>query len=85
MGEAPNDPRSTDQIAHERAMAEVSDVLLNLEHTISRAKKSLKKLGDSPEEHNARLALRDALTSLEATRARLQKDTYFGGNELRLV
>lgn len=85
MSRPAHDPRSTEQSAHELAMGEVSDVLLNVEHAIARTKKSLKRLGDSPEEHNARLALTAALKDLEKTRTRLQKDTYFGGNELRLV
>ncbi len=80
-----HDPRAQTQVDHERAMNEVSDVLLNIEHTIARAKKAKKRLGDAPEEHNAQLALADTLAVLEKARARLQKDTYFGGNELRLV
>ncbi|MCD2191371.1 hypothetical protein [Actinomycetospora soli] len=66
-------------------MNEVSDVLLTVEHALSRARRASKRLGDSPEEHNAKLALADTVKSLESARARLQKDTYFGGNELRLV
>ncbi|OLL16055.1 hypothetical protein BKE56_028155 [Rhodococcus sp. M8] len=73
------------QAAHEHAMSEVSDVLVNIEHTIARAKKAKKRLGDSAEEHNAQLALADALKNLERIRTRLQKDAYFGGDELRLV
>jgi glutathione S-transferase len=79
------DPRDDSQQARERAMTEVSDVLVNVEHAITRAKKARTRLGDSPDEHNARLALVDALRSLEAVRKRLQRDTYFGGDELRLV
>ncbi len=85
MSTPAGEPRTSGQVAHERAMSEVSDVLLNVEHAIARARKARKRLGDAPEEHNARLALTDALESLETTRSRLQKDTYFGGNELRLV
>ncbi|WP_260783247.1 hypothetical protein [Rhodococcus sp. PAE-6] len=66
-------------------MSEVSDVLVNIEHAITRAKKAKKRLGNSPEEHNAQLALADALKELERTRTRLQKDAYFSGDELRLV
>ena len=66
-------------------MSEVSDVLLNIEHAITRAKKAKKRLGSAPEENNAQLALSDAIKSLEQSRARLQKDTYFGGDKLRLV
>jgi len=60
-------------------------VLISLEHAIARPKKAAKGLGDTPEEHNARLALADAQATLEKVRTRLQKDSYFSGNELRLV
>lgn len=66
-------------------MAEVSDVLLNLEHTISRARKARRKLGGAASQHNVSLALDDALKALESVRKRLQKDTYFSGDELRLI
>lgn len=82
---AAHEPRSEQQVAHERAMTEVADVLLNVEHAIARAKKATKRLGDAPEEHNAKLALADALERLEAARRRLQKDAYFSSGELRLV
>lgn len=85
MGAAAHDPRTQGQAAHERAMSEVSDVLLNIEHALARAKKAKKRLGDSAEEHNADLALADAIKSLDQVRTRLQKDAYFGGDELRLV
>ncbi len=65
--------------------SEVADVLVNLEHAIVRAKKAAKRLEDTPQEHNAKLALADAQATLESARSRLQKDTYFAGNELRLV
>ncbi|MGI9003534.1 MAG: hypothetical protein ACR2GH_18085 [Pseudonocardia sp.] len=77
--------RSLEQIAQEQAMAEVSDVLLNLEHTIARARKARRRLGGTPSQHNAGLALDDALKALESVRKRLQKDTYFSGDELRLI
>lgn len=77
--------RSDAQLAEERAMAEVSDVLLNLEHTLARAKKARKRLASGVEGHNARLALDDAVKSLEAARKRLQQDAYFAGDDLRLI
>ncbi|OBE99006.1 hypothetical protein [Mycobacterium sp. 852002-10029_SCH5224772] len=85
MGTPAHDPRSEAQAAHERAMTEVSDVLVNVEHALARAKKAKKRLGPSPEESNALLALGDAIKSLEQVRTRLQKDAYFAGNEMRLV
>jgi len=66
-------------------MNEVADVLLNVEHAIARAKKAAKRLGDSAEEHNAKLALSQALERLEAARRGLQRDAYFAGAELRLI
>lgn len=77
--------RSAEQLAQEQAMAEVSDVLLNLEHTIGRAKKARRRLGSAAVQHNAALALDDAVKALESARKRLQKDTYFSGDELRLI
>lgn len=77
--------RSAEQVTHERAMAEVSDVLLNLEHALSRARKARNRLGLTAAEHKARLALDDVIGSLDQARKRLQKDTYFSGDELRLI
>ena len=37
---ASSNERSPQQVAHENALGEISDVLLNLEHTIARAKKA---------------------------------------------
>lgn len=85
MSTPAHDPRAKAQVAHERAMSEVSDVLVNVEHALARAKKAKKRLGSSTEENNAQLALGDAIKSLERVRTRLQKDTYFTGDELRLV
>lgn len=85
MSTPAHDPRPESQAAHERAMSEVSDVLMNLDNALARAKKAKKRLGTGPEEHNAQLALSDAIKALGETRARLQKDTYFSGDELRLV
>jgi hypothetical protein len=82
---ATHDPRTQSQTLHERAMSEVSDVLVNIEYALARAKKAKKRLGVSPEENNAQLALGDTIKSLEQVRSRLQKDAYFAGDELRLV
>ena len=85
MSQPAHDLRSAEQVAHERARIEFAGVLVNVEHAIARAKKAAKRLGDAPEEHNSRLALADAQVSLEKVRTRLRKDSYFAGNELRLV
>jgi len=49
--------RPRDQVNHERAMGEVSDVLLNLEHTLNRTRKALKVVAKTGTEINAELAL----------------------------
>ncbi|HQV20567.1 MAG TPA: hypothetical protein PLC22_19910 [Gordonia sp. (in: high G+C Gram-positive bacteria)] len=82
MSAPSHDPRSDAQAAHELAMSEVSDVLVNIEHTIARAKKAKRRIGDSAEAHNAQLALADTLRELQRVRSRLQKDAYFSGDEL---
>lgn len=77
MSTAAHEPRPAGQVVHERAMGEVSDVILNLDHAIARAKKAVSRLGESPEEHNAVLALKAVRVSLEASRDRLKKDTFY--------
>lgn len=66
-------------------MSEVADVMANLDHTIARAVKARKKLGETVEEHNAKLAIEDALALLRKVRTRLERDTFFCGDKLRLV
>ncbi len=76
--------RSAEQIAHEKALGEISDVLLNLEHTIARAKKALvrvRKAGDN----NIELALTEAIVDLERSHKRFMQDTYYAGDSLRLI
>lgn len=54
--------RPAEQVDHERAMGEVSDVLLNVEHALTRARKAHKtvtKLGNEP---NCELALAVAVS-----------------------
>jgi len=77
--------RSHAQIDHERAMGEVSDVLLNLEHSLARTKKALKAVAKSGGEPNVELALGDAIKDLERLRKRLMQDTYFAGDGLRMI
>jgi hypothetical protein len=77
--------RSDEQVVHERAMGEVSDVLLNLEHTVARAKKALKVVSKGGAEPNAELALAAVVKDLESARKRLMKDTYFAGDAIRLI
>lgn len=49
------DQRSADQAAHERAAAQVSDVLLTLEHALARAKKGLAQVKKDGADRNAEL------------------------------
>lgn len=66
-------------------MSEVSDVLMTIDQALARAKRAKKRLGTAPEEHNAQLALSDATKALQRARHQLQTDTFFDGDELRLV
>lgn len=77
--------RSAKQIAHEQALGEISDVLLNLEHTISRAKKARTRVRKAGGDNNVELALVDAITDLERSHKRLMQDTYYAGDSLRLI
>ena len=53
--------RTPEQASHERSLGEVSDVLLNLDHTLARAKKAKTRMAKDPEAHNAALALDDLI------------------------
>ena len=77
--------RSAGQRDAELAYTELSDALLNIDHAAQRTKKALKaveKLGTEP---NVALALKAALTDLERTRKRLQRDAYDAPDALRLL
>ena len=76
--------RSSDQIARERASAQVSDVLLNLEHALDRAKKGRAVVAKDGVDVNAELALADVVKELERLRKRLMQDTYFAV-DVRLI
>jgi hypothetical protein len=73
----PASERSDDQVARERAAAQVSDVLLNLEYTLESARKGRKIVAKDGIDANAELALGDAVRDLEKVRKRLMQDTYF--------
>lgn len=79
------DGRTTEQVAMERSAQKVSDVLLNLEHSIAAAKKALKVVEKDGVDVNAELALKDLIPQLERSRKRLQQDTYFAGDKMRLI
>lgn len=84
-GAASQGERSAEQAAHERALGEISDVMLNLEHTIARAKKALTRVRKSGGDNNVELALVDAIADLERSHKRLMQDTYYAGDSLRLI
>ena len=77
--------RSAEEIALERAKGEVSDVLLNIEHALDRAKRARKNVAKGGVDGNAELALGEAVAGLERLRKRLFQDTYFAGDNLRLM
>ncbi len=77
--------RSAEQVARERAMGEVSDVLLTVEHALDRARRALKMVRKDGADSNAELALVDAVKELERVRKRLTQDTYFAGDALRML
>jgi len=68
--------RAPEQVSHERSLGEVSDVLLNLDHTLAWAKRAKLRIAKDPEAHNAVLALDDLVRELERARKRLVHDTY---------
>lgn len=80
-----SDARAADQVAHERALGEVSDTLLCIEQAIDRAKRGLKTATKVGSEPNVELALKVALDELQRTRKRLMQDTYYSGDSLRLL
>jgi len=72
-------------VSLERAKGEVSDVLLTVEHALDRAKRARKVVLKDGVDRNAELALGDAIQSLEKLRKRLLQDTYFAGDNIRLL
>jgi hypothetical protein len=79
------DGRTPEQVAMERSAQKVSDVLLNLEHSIAAARRALKVVVKDGVDTNAELALNALIPTLERARKRLQQDTYFSGDNLRLI
>ncbi len=85
MAATPGAQRSSEEAAHELVMNGVSDVLLNIEHALSRAKKVRVHAAKHEEEVNAKLALDEAIEALEKTRKRLMQDAYYRQEALRLL
>ena len=79
------DGRTPDEVAMKHSAQMVSDVLLNLEHSIAAAKKALKVVEKDGVDTNAQHALKELIPQLERCRKRLQQDTYFAGDNLRLI
>lgn len=77
--------RTPEQIARERAAAQVSDVLVTMEHALARAKKAHALVAKDGADSNAELALADAVKELDRLRKRLTRDTYYAGDALRLL
>lgn len=59
--------------------------LANLEHTLARVKRAQKVVAKDGVDGNAELALGEAIRDLGRVRKRLQQDTYFAGDSLRLL
>ncbi len=82
---ASDNQRTPEQTAREQSLSEISDVLLNLEHTISRAKKALVRVRKLGADNNVELALVDVIADLERSHKRFMQDTYYAGDSLRLI
>lgn len=68
---------SDEQVVRERAAQQVSDVLLNIEYAVQRARKGHRIVAKDGVDVNAELALADAVKDLDRIRKRLMQDTYF--------
>ena len=82
---ASDNHRSPEQAAREQRFGEVSDVLLNLEHTLARSKKALKHVQKSGGDNNIEFALAELIADLERSHKRLMQDTYYAGDSVRLI
>jgi hypothetical protein len=77
--------RSSEQLATERAMAEVSAVMLNIEHSLERARVAHKRVAGMGDSRNIELALKDTIQALEKLRKQFRKDAYNPTDTLRLM
>jgi hypothetical protein len=80
----PADERTPQQVANERAMEHVSDVLLNLEQTLDHARRGHKIVARDGANINAELALVELIKDLDRLRKRFTQDTYYATDE-RLI
>jgi hypothetical protein len=84
IGSRPEMERTPEQVAHEEALHQVEETILNIEQAIKRADRARKAItGDA--ESNLRLALDAAATQLESVRKELFQSAYFGGGQQRLL
>jgi len=81
MPHHPPPPRSDEQVRREQVAAEVSDVILTIEHALSRAKKAHVIVGRQQADSNAELAIADAVKVLDRLRKRLMQDTYYASDD----
>ena len=84
MSTSPNE-RSVEQVAHESAMAEVAETLLNIEQAQRRADRAVKSVALLGRDRNTELALRAAARSLAEAHKALFEEAYLSGTQQRLV
>ncbi len=84
MSAVDDNSRSPEQVAREQALAEVSDVLLNLEHTIARSRKALARVHKIGGDHTIELALIETIDRLEKAHKAFMQSTYYAGSTVRL-
>jgi len=77
----PVSDRDPQQVARERAAAEVSDVLLNLDHALARARRAQKTVHKDDVDQNADLALGALILDLQRVRKRLTQDTVYARDD----
>lgn len=85
MTKSQPDPRSPEQVLQERPAGEVSAVLTNIEHALSRARRAHKVVVKDGVDRNAEIALAEAIEGIDKVRKRLMQDTYFAGDAVRLI
>lgn len=74
-----------EQVAHETAMAEVAETLLNIEKAQRRADRAVKAVALLGRDRNTELALRTAAKSLADAHKALFEEAYLSGAQQRLV
>ncbi len=74
-----------DQVAHESAMAEVAETLLNIEQAQHRADRAVKAVALLGRDRNTELALRAAAKALADAHKALFEEAYLSGAQQRLV